>query len=101
MCVMFLVEFGSIWDYSNLEDIKSLIKKKSGPGAAVCAWSRGALPGEGGFKRCGAMSNAMPGVDGVEAEEYDQERESDPCIPWLLLDSTVMLMKNIQLTNSD
>ena len=79
---------------------KITIKKKSGPGAAVCAWSRGALPGEGGFKRCGAMSNAMPGVDGVEAEEYDQERESDPCIPLLLLDSTVMLMNNIQLTSS-
>lgn len=36
---------------------------------------------EGEAQRCGAMSNAKPGVDGVEAEEYDQDLPLDKSRP--------------------
>lgn len=63
-----------IWKFS-----KITIENKSPGRSCLCLVRGGALwgegPREGEAQRCGAMSNAKPGVDGVEVEEYDQERE--------------------------
>ena len=68
-----LDEFGTteIWKFSKI----TIKKKKKSPGRSCLCLVKGRAPREGEAQRCGAMSNAKPGVDGVEAEEYDQERE--------------------------